>query len=123
MKTAKYYRKLKLMRDGINFTDPSSGHYTVEREKILLPISLAEENNLTWKNSGLYYDEIPEEIEEEVVVIETVKVEPTKTENQTEPRKPSAQEIRAKAKELGMAITLKTTKEQMLDYIRENINK
>ena len=71
MKLSKCYRKLKLLRDGASFASPESGHYKVERTSIMLPITLADEYNYHWEESGVYYEEI-EEIEE----IEDIEVEP-----------------------------------------------
>ena len=116
MKLSKNYRKLKLMRNGSSFASPESGHYEVERTSILLPITLADEYNHHWKDSGVYYDEIPEQ-EEEVKKVITTDVDNTGT----TPRKPTNAEIRAKAKELGMTTTNTTKVADMLEYIRENI--
>lgn len=113
LKLSKTYRKLKLLRNGSGYTSPESGHYEVERTSIMLPITLAENYNDHWRESGVYYEELPEEEITESEVVET-KIETT-------PRKPTSQEIRAKAKELGMAITIKTTNQEMLDYIQKNI--
>ena len=98
MKLSKCYRKLKLLRDGASFASPESGHHKVERTSIMLPITLADEYNYHWKESGVYYEEVEE----------------------VEGRPPTFPEIKAKAKELGMMLTNKTKKEEMLSYIRKN---
>ena len=112
MRLSKLYRKLKLMRNGSSFADPSSGHYEVERDSILLPIRLVEDYNYEWKTSGVYFEELPEEdqIQEEVE-----EVKPTVT----TPRKPTNAEIRAKAKELDYDVKANSKIDDMLNYIRE----
>jgi len=122
MKLSKCYRKLKLLRDGASFASPESGHYKVERTSIMLPITLADEYNYHWEESGVYYEEI-EEIEdiEEIEVEEIeIKKEAPVVEQPTIGRLPSFPEIKAEAKRLGMKLTNKTKKEEMLSYIRKN---
>jgi len=109
---SKRYRKLKLMRNGTSFASPESGHYEVERTSILLPITLAEDYNYNWQQSGVFYDELPEEEQ----IAEEVIVEPIK---QTNFRKPTNAEVRAKAKELGYDVKPNSKIEDMLNYIRE----
>lgn len=104
MKLSKCYRKLKLLRDGASFASPESGHYKVERTSIMLPITLADEYNYHWEESGVYFEVIEE--------IEDIEVE--------EIESPSFPEIKAEAKRLGMKLTNKTKKEEMLSYIRKN---
>ena len=116
MKLSKCYRKLKLLRDGASFASPESGHYKVERTSIMLPITLADEYNYHWEESGVYYEEI-EDIEVEEIEI---KKEAPVVEQPTIGRPPSFPEIKAEAKRLGMKLTNKTKKEEMLSYIRKN---
>lgn len=115
MKMSKSYRKLKLMRSsGNSFIHPNEGHYEVEREHIMLPITLAENYNSRWQESGVYFEEIPE-IEEEVIP-------EFEEQKQTTFRKPTNAEIRAKAKELGFEVKTNSKIDDMLNYIREKQN-